>query len=85
MRSVRLRKNARIYPFIVRCSCESRLTSPYPGDLLMQRATNSRWETPLKIIMVRRHGECLPCLIGLYRENAIAIQNESGDPNGGNV
>ena len=23
--------------------------------------------------------------IGLYRENAIAIQNESGDSNGGNV
>ena len=24
-------------------------------------------------------------VIGLYRENAIAIQNESGDSNGGNV
>ena len=23
--------------------------------------------------------------IGIYRENAIAIQNESGDSNGGNV
>ena len=24
-------------------------------------------------------------IIGLYRENAIAVQNESGDSNGGNV
>ena len=28
---------------------------------------------------------CMYVCIGLYRENAIAIQNESGDSNGGNV
>ena len=25
------------------------------------------------------------CVIGLYRENAIAIESEASDPNGGNV
>ena len=29
--------------------------------------------------------DCRRYVIGLYRENAIAIQNESGDSKGGNV
>ena len=31
------------------------------------------------------HDNTTKTLIGLYRENAIAIQNESGDSNGGNM
>ena len=49
--------------------------------------TKARWIrcVSVTIILPTILGYDVQLTIGLYRENAIAIQNESGDSNGGNV